>query len=208
MTVDRSKDVTVDLAGNISPIVPAPYPLEIKSWPAHRNNYQYARPDRVIRFIVIHCTDGHEGKNKDEAVAAMFAQRDLFPRRSCHYAVDADSATKCVDDDSVAWQCGRTGNLYGLGVEICGFARQTRAEWLDDVSRATLGIAARLTYELCRQYRLPLVMLDAAALKTGAPGITTHAAISAAWKETSHTDPGKFFPTDMFMRAVVAATRP
>ena len=196
---DRSKDITTPM---VDTILPAPHPLTIKSVPAHRHNYQYARPGRVITFIVIHCTDGHEGTRQDDNVAAMFAQRDLYPRRSCHYVVDADSATQCVPDDSVAWHCGSKGNLRGLGIEICGFAKQPRAEWLDDTSKATLSIAARLTYDLCKRYNLPMQLLDAEHLRTGESGITTHAAVSAAWKESSHTDPGASFPLDAFMRAV------
>ena len=206
MAIDRaSKDVTVDLG---DPVKPAAYPLPVKSRPAHRKNYRYTNPARVIKFVVIHCTDGHEGVTKDDDVAAMFASRELHPRRSCHYVVDADSATQCVADESVAWHCGSTGNLYGVGIEICGFARQTRAQWLDATSKATLGIAARLTYELCRAYKLPLVLLDATALRRGDWGITTHAAVSQAWRESSHTDPGQFFPMDQFMRAVTLAARP
>lgn len=205
MPIDRSKDITFDLREIIQP---APWPLAIRSFPAHRHNYQYARPDRRIKFVVIHCTDGHEGKTKDYDVAAMFAKRDLSPRRSCHYVVDADSATQCVPDDSVAWHCGRTGNLYGVGVEICGFAKQTRAEWLDATSRATLSLAARVTYELCRTHNLPTEFQDAAALRAGGLGITTHAEISAAWKESTHYDPGKHFPLDLFLRAVRLADRP
>ena len=199
MTIDRSKDVTTPL---VDVVYPARLPLVINSMPAHRNNYQYKRPGRVVTFIVIHCTDGHEGTRQDDNVAEMFAKRDLFPRRSCHYVVDADSVTQCVEDDSVAWHCGSTGNLRGLGIEICGFAKQTRADWLDDVSKATLGIAARLTHELCKRYNLPLEVLNADALRAGHSGITTHASVSAAWKESSHTDPGPNFPMDAFMRAV------
>jgi N-acetyl-anhydromuramyl-L-alanine amidase AmpD len=205
MPIDRSGDVTRPM---VDEVTPASHPLAIKSFPAHRNNYQYARPDRVIRFVVLHCTDGHEGIKQDDNVAAMFASRDLFPRRSCHYVVDADSVTQCVDDDSVAWQCGRTGNLHGVGIEICGFARQTRAEWLDAFSKPTLAIAARLTYELCRKHRLPLVFLNADDLQSGASGITTHSEVSKAWKESSHTDPGKQFPMNAFMKAVTMAARP
>ena len=200
MTIDRSKDVTAPMTDFIQP---APRPLVIKSYPAHRNNYLYSRPGRVITFVVIHCTDGHEGSKQDDTnVAAMFAERDLFPRRSCHYVVDMDSATQCVPDESVAWHCGSTGNLRGLGIEICGLARQSRAEWLDNVSKSTLGIAARLTLDLCQKYNLALQLLPADALRAGHNGITTHAAVSAAWRESSHTDPGANFPMDAFMRAV------
>jgi N-acetyl-anhydromuramyl-L-alanine amidase AmpD len=183
----------------------APHPVRIKTKLAAPTNYQQRRARRAIQFIVIHCTDGHEGFRKDDDVAAMFAKADLKPRRSCHYVVDTDSVTQCVPDQSIAWHCGKSGNLRGLGIELCGFAKQTRAEWLDALSLPMLRIAARLTRDLCQAYGLPMHFVNAAALRQGAPGITTHAEVGVAWRETNHTDPGRHFPMDLFLRAVASA---
>lgn len=157
---------------------------------------------RTIEFVVIHCTDGHRGIHKDDDVAAMFARADLRKRRSCHYVVDSDSVTQCVSDLDVAWHCGRNGNARSIGIELCGRARQTRAQWLDELGLPMLGLAAQLTAELCARHGLPPKLVDAAELRAGLRGITTHAEVTDAWRQTRHTDPGPGFPLSDFVDAV------
>lgn len=184
----------------------APAPLTIRERPAHPRNYSRVRRlPTQIRLIVLHCTDGHEGVTKDDDVAAMFAQGDLEPRRSCHYVVDANSVTRCVPDLLTAWHAKPKGNRVGIGIEVCGRAKQSRAEWLDALSLPTLQLAARLTADLCRMYKLPAQVVNPQGLRLERSGITTHAFISQAWKESNHTDPGVGFPLGKFVDAVAAA---
>lgn len=175
----------------------------VMSRPAHGSNYSRAR--REPRMVVLHCTQGAEGCGAVDAnVAAMWARPDV--RTSAHYVVDADSVTHCVPDMLIAWHAGHTANLLGIGVEICGWAEQTRAEWLDAMSLSTLCRAARLVADLCAEYRIPVVYLDDVALNTQRPhGITTHADVSRAWRESSHWDPGSGFPVTDFVGAVAVA---
>lgn len=200
------RQLELDAAPRQVTIVAAPGPLAIKARPASVHNYVPRRTPREVRFVVMHCTDGHEGPSKDDDVAAMFARDDLRPRRSCHYVVDTDSVTQCVEDQSFAWHCGRRGNLYGVGIELCGRARQTRAQWLDDLSLPMLCLAARLVADLCHRHELPVELLRGSQLRAGLRGITTHAEVGVAWKETRHTDPGPHFPMDLFVAAVRATT--
>lgn len=67
--------------------------------------------------------------------------------------------------------------------------------------RKMLDRAARLTAELCLAYDVPVVYRNAAALRAGRHGITTHRQVSLAWAETSHWDPGAW-PRRAFMRRV------
>jgi N-acetyl-anhydromuramyl-L-alanine amidase AmpD len=190
-------------------ITPEPAPLRIRAQPADPANYSRAR--REPRLIVLHSTEGREGDGATDAnVAAGIARpKPAGQRTSFHYVVDADSATRCVPDTLTAWHCGKTGNQLGIGIELCGSAKQTRDQWLDDASRRTLGIAARLVADLCREHRIPLRYLSAFDLNHLSPwGITTHAAISEAWRESTHWDPGPDFPIDLFMAAVNAARSP
>ena len=180
-------------------VQPAPI---VKFRRAHPLNYS-SRVRGSMRLIVLHCTDGCEGTTKDDDAAAMFADPNLSPRRSAHYVVDADSITCCVPDAQTAWHCGHTGNAFGIGVEICGRASQTREEWLDATSLATLNLTARLVADLCDRHHVPATLVDAAGLQKGLTGITTHAYVSEAWHETTHTDPGKAFP----LAALVIAVR-
>ena len=184
-------------------IVAASGPLIIKHRPASAANY--ARTRQSPRRIVLHCTDGHEGVRKDDDVAALFAKPDLHPRRSAHYVVDTDSVTMCVPEAFVAWHCGRSGNSESIGIELCGRAAQTRAEWLDAMSLPMLNLAARLVAEICVRRAIPCRVVNAQGLVAGASGITTHEYVRDAWHETRHYDPGPHFPLAAFVRAAAAA---
>lgn len=187
-------------------LVAAPGPLVIKRVPAHATNYHPTRAAKIA-FIVLHSTEGHEGFKQDDNVAHMFSKPFVLPQkpRSAHYVVDSDSVTQCVPDAATAWHCGRSGNKLGLGIELCGTAKQTRLEWLDDLSLPMLAIAARLIADKCREFQLPVRFVNAAALHRGERGITTHAEVAAAWRETNHSDPGVHFPMDQLLAAVATA---
>jgi N-acetyl-anhydromuramyl-L-alanine amidase AmpD len=177
------------------------YPLLHK--PASLRNY--ARLVRTPTVIVVHCTDGHEGTTKDTDVAAMFQDPKLDPNRSSGYVVDTNSVTQCVADQYVAWHCGHTGNMRGIGIELCGKASQTRAQWFDALSLPMLCIAARLCADLCREWSIPPRIVNARGLVAGEHGITTHAYVTDAWHESNHHDPGPGFPLASFVQAVAEA---
>jgi len=185
----------------IPPLIVAAPSVQIKRKPASPKNHGHL--ERVPKLIIVHCTDGHEGPTKDGDVAAMFADPDLKPRRSAHYVIDTDSVTQCVPDNLEAWHCGRTGNQRGIGIELCGRANQSYDQWHDALSLPMLSIAARLIAELCTRHNIPAVHLASPDLMANRGGITTHASVSIAWGESSHTDPGPGFP----MVKLVAAVR-
>lgn len=203
MTAERPRAVPPALP---EPRIVVPDEITLCYMPAHLSNY--SRVVRTPSLIVLHATQGCEGKTKDADVAAMFSRP--FPpgqkKRSAHYAVDADSATRSVSDEMTAWHCGHHGNARGIGIELCGMANQTRAEWFDELSLATMQVAARLVADLCARWRIPAVVVNERALVAGESGITTHAFVSAAWHETNHYDPGAGFPLGSFVAAVAAAT--
>ncbi len=118
-----------------------------------------------------------------------------------HNCVDADSITQSVKEEYVAWHAPGA-NRVGIGIEMCGRAAQTPEQWDDDFSRSVLRRTARLTAALCRRWNLPVQFVDAAALKYNVRGITTHAEVTKAFKQSTHTDPGKHFPMDEFLRLV------
>lgn len=165
------------------------------------------------QFIVLHCTDGHrddthpgDGNNtKAEQVAAMLADPKLAKPRSAHYVIDSDSVVQCVETDHRAWAAGRNANDFGVHIELCGLAKQTRAEWLDAVSLPQLQLAARLVSTLCKRYGLPRQFVQAADLARGVQGITTHDEVRLAWSQTTHHDPGPGWPALDFVRAVQLA---
>lgn len=175
--------------------------LRIKVKLADTANYSKTRREPSI--IVIHATHGAEGPRKDDDEAYAIS-KPLPPgkKRSFHYVVDSDSATRCVPDLLTAWHAGKTANARGIGVEICGSASQTRAQWLDPVSLSTLNIAARLVADLCKEHKIPATLLQLPNLMQKQRGITTHHLCSLAWHESTHWDPGPNFPLTEFIEAV------
>lgn len=177
-------------------------PLHLVECTAHPANWSKLRRGST-QAITLHCTHGAEGQRAAENSAAEF-RKPLKPAHSCHFFVDSDSVVLSVPRDFVAWHCGRSGNARTVGVELCGSADQTRAQWLDANSLPTLRIAARLVAYLCSVYQLPAVLVDATGLRVGVRGITTHAAVGGAWGETDHYDPGLEFPRAEFVEAVAS----
>ena len=94
---------------------------------------------RPIGVLVIHTMEIAERKDAAEICARWFASR--VSRVSAHYCVDANSIVQCVREKDIAWHA-RGGNANSVGVELAGFARQTRADWADAYSTALLGRAA------------------------------------------------------------------
>ena len=195
--------MSIDAEG--APPITASEVLSIAMIPAHPTNYDPTT--RSPSLIVIHATDGCEGTHAD--VNGAFELTHELPhgkRKSWHYIVDADSAAQCVADEHIAWHAGHHANLMGLGVEICGSAKQSRDQWFDPVSLATLNNAARVIAGLCIRWHIPAILRDADALRRGhVQGIATHAATAEAWHESDHPDPGLNFPLLEFVHAVRVA---
>lgn len=175
----------------------------------HYGKAQRARTQ--IIWIVLHCTDGPETKTRAEFVADWFADKqpdNPSPRASAHYAVDSDSIVQMVRDMNIAYHAPG-GNRYGLGIEHCGRAKQTREEWLDDFGLKMFGLSAELTAALCNRYVIPRVFVKGDDIRKMNPGITTHYEINQVFKLSKHNDPGPGFPIDWYINKVnEAALRP
>ena len=107
-------------------------------------------------------------------------------------------------DENVAW-AAPGANSNGIQIEHAGRARPNRPRVSDAYSTAMLDRSAALVAELCRKHGIPAVWLYAADLKAGRRGITTHKAVSDAFKRSSHWDPGTGFPVEGFLSRVRAA---
>lgn len=81
---------------------------------------------------------------------------------------------------------------------ICmpGYAKQTRDEWLDELSLGHIKGVARFLFEKWNEdgRNWPMKFVPATELAKGAKGYTTHYQVSLAWRQTDHTDPGPNFP--------------
>lgn len=163
--------------------------------------------------MVIHDTEGPVGPNAAKNVAAYFArgtEDNQIP--STHLVVDEDSCYRCLPNAVVPWGAASSSairaNTRGVHVELCAYARWSRAEWLQHektLDRAAFKAALHLV-----AYKLPARWVGQAGLIAGRPGLTTHNDVSQASKKTdpfhasrySHYDPGPNFPKDHFLALV------
>lgn len=168
-----------------------------------------------VRFVVLHSTES-DGKAvsiagiEDDLSAHSRAQRRMYRDRlaatggyfqspdsggSTQLVVGEDGIFRCVPDDVV---CAGAPPLNdtGLHIEIVGRASWTREQWLE--RDTTLLHAAVCVAAWCREYGIPsdMILNPGALLVPGASGITTHRAVSLAWHQSDHTDPGANFPYD------------
>lgn len=100
-----------------------------------------------------------------------------------------------VPDDKQAWAAMSTGNRIGLHVCAAGFARMSRAQWLDQMPQ--LDSTALIYAKWSARYGIPLTRLGSPSVKKGVRGVCGHVDISFAFRETDHTDPGGQYPYDV-----------
>ncbi|GAB2858751.1 hypothetical protein GCM10022221_67830 [Actinocorallia aurea] len=161
-----------------------------------------------IKRIVIHatCPPGvpfptASARGKAASTAKYFASQ--ASGGSAHYIVDAGGASTeehCLPDDAVAWHA--PPNTGSIGIEICGQATYTRAQWLDSKVWPAVAAAAARTRELCERHGVPVKRLTVAQVARGERGVCGHVDVSQAFDKSDHTDPGPNFPWEEFMKAV------
>ena len=154
---------------------------------------------RRIDLVVVHTMEMDEKGDTAEACARWF--QNPSAKVSAHYCVDADSVVQCVHERDVAW-AAPGANSNGIQLEHAGRAAQTGRDWADPYSTAMLERSAALVADICRRHGIPVAWLYAADLKAGRRGITTHAAVSEAYRRSNHWDPGKGFPVERFLALV------
>jgi hypothetical protein len=176
-----------------------------------------AGSNKPIRRVVIHSTVSPCEPGGARNIAAYF--RSQSAGGSAHYVVDPEETVQSAYDSVIAWHA--PPNSGSLGIEMCdipgpvpnekpGSARWKALKrswrWARPEQRAMLKRTARLTARLCLAYDVPVQFVGPRELKAGKRGITTHANVSAAFKQSSHWDPG-FWPRAWFMRMVRAEAK-
>lgn len=99
-------------------------------------------------------------------------------------------------------------NKTWWGICIPGRAAQKRAEWLDEPSLAGIRAVAWFIIEKAAVDGFPLEYVDAAGLKAGRRGYTSHYQVSLAFGQTNHTDPGPGFPWDVLAAEIALLAHP
>ena len=122
-----------------------------------------------------------------------------------HYVVDPAAAVQCAHEDTATWHA--PPNKGSIGIELCDPQAGDDSRWQDAAHEAMLHRAAALFADVCKRHALPLVYVDAAGLRAGHKGITTHHQVTLAFGQSTHTDPDKAgpFPLAHFMQLVRAA---
>lgn len=152
--------------------------------------------DIVLHSMIMECVPG-------TAVICghYFATEDGSNPTSAHYGVDPNTVIQYVHDHTVAYHCGH--NQDSIGIEMADMAGESIQRWNEDNHRKMTARTVRLVAELCLAYNIRPYYVSAWGLKLGRHGVTTHAQMSKAFKQSTHTDPG-WWPRRAFMRAVRA----
>lgn len=154
-----------------------------------------SRGGQKIRAVVIHTT---EGSSYEGVIGYLQRTRNSV---SAHYVVSieprAPGATwakvaRMVPEALKAWTA-RSANPVTVNYELCGYARQTRTEWLTD-RKVQLETVAALVAQDTQEYGIPI--------RRGYPGILGHGDLTRYGFPNDHTDPGAGFPWDHFLRRV------
>jgi N-acetyl-anhydromuramyl-L-alanine amidase AmpD len=170
--------------------------------------YTYAGPvahssgngNLPVNRIVIHCTAGTDAGHAS-GTAKYF--QSSAATGSAHYIVDPNVTLQCAYDSVVCWHA--PPNAHSLGIEIeCSLANDGKGHWDLASHIAMMGRAATLTAQKCVQYGIPAVKLSPADLVAGKHGICGHVDVTNAFHQSTHTDPGPYFPWVKFMAMVQA----
>lgn len=151
-----------------------------------------------INRIVIHCTAG-----KDAGAASGTAKyfQDPNASGSAHYVVDPTTTLQCAYDSVVCWHA--PPNLHSIGIEIeCSLANDGKGHWQQANHIAMMQRAADLTAAKCIQYNIPIVKLSPTDLLNSKRGICGHVDVTNAFHQSTHTDPGPYFPWQQFIAMV------
>ena len=156
-----------------------------------------ATQGRQIDLIVLHCMQSGEKPGTARQTANMWAG-EKSPKSSAHYCCDKDEIIQCVPDMNIAW-AAPGANKTGLHIEFAGMAEQGPQQWFDGYSRSMLRRAVPFIAAKCVKYAIPPAIVTADGLIHGLRGITTHAAVSRAFRKSTHWDPGPDFPLNWFV---------
>lgn len=170
-------------------------------------NFRRGRAGK-IKGAVIHCTATQESAkgNGAENIQNYFATTDRDA--SAHVTVDQNSFARSVHDWDTAYGAAHF-NAEWLHLEIVGDPNQSKAQWLDGISKPTLLNGAKVLADWSKRYGIDLRYLTVPQLRADqGDGFTFHVDCDKAKNSTGHWDPGPNFPRADFLGMVQDAVRP
>lgn len=167
---------------------------KVLDW-SQRFGFGEPRPVSKIKNIFIHTTE-----NGFSTPAENVANWQLQKKNgSYHKLVDREKVLIENTDDWLTWSTGNLGNDIGLHLSFVAFASSKREAWLEEEKNyGTLTRAAAQVAAWAKKHNIPLTEIDAAGLRAGRRGVSTHNA-ARVWGGTDHTDPGAGFPMDVLL---------
>lgn len=158
----------------------------------------WPRSTTSIRHFGIHTPEGPEMPRYARSLGYYFRALGADRVASTHFGCDSELTVRYAGDEQIC--AGAKGvNTSGIHIEIAGVAAQTADQWLDDFSRKALYRAAAVFGLYRDAYDIPPVLLTAAELLAGKPGIVKHSVAWAAYGGDYRSDPGHHFPDDLFL---------
>lgn len=157
------------------------------------SNYSSRYGARVI-WVAIHTTEGIMDAND----LGYYWQR--INNASSHAGCDNLKTRTYVNPDYASWTL-LNGNSRSVNMEICGWARWSRDEWLGP-QRGRLIQAANWARQMCDRFGIPKRHIGAQGVARGEAGIIGHVDYTNGARDGSHWDPGPGFPWDVFIDMV------
>ena len=162
----------------------------IRDWTA---KFLFGGPRSTANLIGV-CI--HTTENDPSTPAENVAQYQINSESgSYHTLADRQGILRENTADWVTWSTGNKGNYLLMHLSFVARAAMTRSQWLAE--DAMLRNGAWEVAQWCKRFGWPVKQVSV----SGLPGITTHDS-TRAWGSTDHTDPGKNFPWDVFLRYV------
>lgn len=151
-----------------------------------------SRGGKKVRLLIVHTA---EGAKTNASLGTYFA--NAANQVSSHAGIDDHDIETFVDYDQAAWTC-RSANAIADQVELCGFARWTRVQWMSEHPEMLL-LTARWLRERAAARGIPLRKLTPAQVAAGDSGVIAHVDWTVGMKDGTHTDCGNGFPWDYVM---------
>ena len=159
--------------------------------------------NKPIKRLVVHCTAGSEPDVHGAARSTVRYSESVAKTRpsSYHYVADAEERLQYVLDSVVAFHA--PPNQNSIGYELCcSLSDAGKGHWDMVDHRKMLKDVARDFARLGLAYDVPLRKVGPVGLRLGRKGICGHADVRDAWGQTSHWDPGPYFPWFAWIRLV------
>ena len=165
----------------------------------YRRGRAYGQAKKVS-WLVIHTAEGAT----DETSLGSYFRGTTNASSNAGIGQDGGYATY-VNYQDTAW-ANPPLNEEADSLELCGFARWGRADWLKQARM--LDTCARWIAWRCAVRGIPIRYVARPAV--GSTGVTGHRDINAVYKQSSHWDPGPQFPWDVVIAKAqsAAGTKP